>query len=70
LNLQVPTDNIATKEPGALKFENCKFESCHFTLTAAKEDKLVHVQFFFCDSLENKIVFLQTSVNYDIILLH
>jgi hypothetical protein len=37
LNLQVPTNNIATRElgiTGALKFENC-----HFTVTAAKENK-------------------------------
>jgi hypothetical protein len=24
---------------GALKSENCKFENCHFTVTAAKENK-------------------------------
>jgi hypothetical protein len=24
---------------GVLKFENCKFENCHFTVTAAKENK-------------------------------
>jgi hypothetical protein len=37
LNLQVPTNNIATRElviTGALKFENS-----HFTVTAAKENK-------------------------------
>jgi hypothetical protein len=36
-------NNIATRELGitsALKFENyCKFENCHFTVTAAKENK-------------------------------
>jgi hypothetical protein len=24
---------------GALKFENCKLENCHFTVIAAKENK-------------------------------
>jgi hypothetical protein len=33
------TDNIVTRElAGALKFENCKFKNCHFTVTAAKEN--------------------------------
>jgi hypothetical protein len=32
---------------GALKFENCKFEICHVTVTATKENKWVHVRFFF-----------------------
>jgi hypothetical protein len=42
LNLQVSTNNIATRElgvTGALKFENCKFENCHFTVSAAKGNK-------------------------------
>jgi hypothetical protein len=43
LNLQVLiSDNIATRELGisdALKFENFKFENCHFTVTAIKENK-------------------------------
>jgi hypothetical protein len=42
VNLQVPTNNVVTRELGALKFENC-----HFTVTAAKENKLVHGRFFF-----------------------
>jgi hypothetical protein len=32
--------NIATRQLGnigALKFENCKFEDCHFIVIAAKE---------------------------------
>jgi hypothetical protein len=36
--------NIATRElgiTGALKVENCEFENCHFSLTAAKENKIV-----------------------------
>jgi hypothetical protein len=39
---QVHTNNIATRElgiTGALKFENLKFKNCHFTVTAAKENK-------------------------------
>jgi hypothetical protein len=38
------TNNIGTRElriTGGLKFENC-----HFTVTAAKENKWVHVRFF------------------------
>jgi hypothetical protein len=47
---------------GALKFENCKFENCHFTVTAAKENKRVHVRFFFCHPLiEDKIVYIIQS---------
>jgi hypothetical protein len=36
------TDNIVTRElaiTGALKFENCKFKNCRFTVTAVKENK-------------------------------
>jgi hypothetical protein len=36
------TDNIVRRElaiTGALKFENCKFKNCHFTVTAVKENK-------------------------------
>jgi hypothetical protein len=36
------TSNVATREleiTGALKFENCQFENCHFTVTSAKENK-------------------------------
>jgi hypothetical protein len=57
LNLQVCTNNIATRELGiigALKFENCKLENCYFTINAAKENKSIR---FFCDSLGDKIVF-------------
>jgi hypothetical protein len=42
LNLQVFTNNIATRElgiTGALKMENCKFKNGYFTVTAAKENK-------------------------------
>jgi hypothetical protein len=42
LNLEVGTNNIATRDVGiigTLEFENCKFENCHFTVTAAKENK-------------------------------
>jgi hypothetical protein len=36
------TNNTATREleiTGALKFENCKFDNCHFTVTIPKENK-------------------------------
>jgi hypothetical protein len=52
------TNNIATGEPGitgALKFDNCKLENCHFTVNAAKENERV-MSIVFCDPLEDKIV--------------
>jgi hypothetical protein len=49
LNLQVGTNNIAVRELGITSV--LKFENCHFTVTAAKENKGVHVRFFFCDPL-------------------
>jgi hypothetical protein len=55
LNLQGLGNNTSTRDlgiTGALKFENC-----HFTVIAAKENKRVHVRFFFCDPLEDKIVY-------------
>jgi hypothetical protein len=45
-------NNIVTTElgiTGVLKFHNCKFENCHFTLTAV-------CPIFLCDSLEDKIL--------------
>jgi hypothetical protein len=41
-NIIEPSNNIATRElgnTGALKFENCMFQNCHFTVTVAKENK-------------------------------
>jgi hypothetical protein len=32
--------NRTGKITGALKFENCKYENYHFTVTAAKENKM------------------------------
>jgi hypothetical protein len=58
LNLQIH-NNIATRELGitdALKFEYCKFENYHFTVTVAKKKELMSD--FFCDALEDKIVYM------------
>jgi hypothetical protein len=38
------TNNIATRELGITGA--CKFENCHFTVTAARENKSVYVRFF------------------------